>query len=159
MDSTKCFRIEKDAQIPFNNKVDYCIGTGRMGLALQKEYQEQLALVQEEIGFSHIRGHGLFSDDMAIYQEYTDENGKKHAEYNFTYLDLVMDSYLKLNIRPFLELGFMPDKMASGEQTVFYWKGNVTPPASYDAWCELVQATLRALRGGRGGNLAHRGLE
>lgn len=56
MDSTKCFRIEKDAQIPFNNKVDYCIGTGRMGLALQKEYQEQLALVQEEIGFSHIRG-------------------------------------------------------------------------------------------------------
>ena len=31
MDSTKCFRIEKDAQIPFNNKVDYCIGTGRMG--------------------------------------------------------------------------------------------------------------------------------
>ena len=81
MDSTKCFRIEKDAQIPFNNKVDYCIGTGRMGLALQKEYQEQLALVQEEIGFSHIRGHGLFSDDMAIYQEYTDENGKKHAEY------------------------------------------------------------------------------
>ena len=23
MDSTKCFRIEKDAQIPFNNKVDY----------------------------------------------------------------------------------------------------------------------------------------
>ena len=145
MDSTKCFRIEKDAQIPFNNKVDYCIGTGRMGLALQKEYQEQLALVQEEIGFSHIRGHGLFSDDMAIYQEYTDENGKKHAEYNFTYLDLVMDSYLKLNIRPFLELGFMPDKMASGEQTVFYWKGNVTPPASYDAWCELVQATLRHL--------------
>lgn len=39
----------------------------------------------------------------------------------------------------------MPDKMASGEQTVFYWKGNVTPPASYDAWCELVQATLRHL--------------
>lgn len=145
MESTKCFRIEKDAQIPFKNNVDYCIGTGRMGLALQKEYQEQLALVQEEIGFSHIRGHGLFSDDMAIYQEYTDENGKKHAEYNFTYLDLVMDSYLKLNIRPFLELGFMPDKMASGEQTVFYWKGNVTPPESYDAWCALVQATLRHL--------------
>ena len=57
-----------------------------------------------------------------------------------------MDSYLSLNIRPFLELGFMPDKMASGKQTVFYWKGNVTPPESYDAWCALVQATLRHLR-------------
>ena len=141
----KKYTVEKDTKIPFHNNVAYCIGTGRMGLALQKEYQEQLALVQEEIGFSHIRGHGLFSDDMAIYQEYTDENGIKHAEYNFTYLDLVMDSYLSLNIRPFLELGFMPDKMASGKQTVFYWKGNVTPPENYDAWCALVQATLRHL--------------
>ncbi|MFQ9638820.1 MAG: GH39 family glycosyl hydrolase [Eisenbergiella sp.] len=139
------YTVEKDTKVPFNNNVAFCVGTGRMGLALQKEYQEQLALVQEEIGFSHIRGHGLFSDDMAIYQEYTDENGKKYAEYNFTYLDLVMDSYRKLHIRPFLELGFMPEKMASGEQTVFYWKGNVTPPESYDAWCALVQATLRHL--------------
>ena len=112
------YTVEKDTKVPFNNNVAFCVGTGRMGLALQKEYQEQLALVQEEIGFSHIRGHGLFSDDMAIYQEYTDENGKKYAEYNFTYLDLVMDSYRKLHIRPFLELGFMPEKMASGEQTV-----------------------------------------
>ena len=67
----KFWRIKKDAEIPFHNNVDYCIGTGRMGLALQKEYQDQLELVQKEIGFSHIRGHGLFSDDMAIYQEYS----------------------------------------------------------------------------------------
>ncbi len=141
----KSYVIEKDAAVFFNNQVDYCVGTGRMGLALQKEYQEQLALVQEEIGFSHIRGHGLFSDDMGIYREYEDENGEKHAEYSFTYLDLVMDSYLKLNIRPFLELGFMPKKLASGDQTVFYWKGNVTPPTSYEGWCAMVQATLRHL--------------
>ena len=56
----KKYTVKKDAKIPFHNNVAYCIGTGRMGLALQKEYQEQLALVQEEIGFSHIRGHGLF---------------------------------------------------------------------------------------------------
>lgn len=137
--------INANAAVPFHNNVDFCVGTGRIGLALQKEYQEQLALVQEEIGFSYIRGHGLFTDDMAIYQEYTDEEGRIQAEYNFTYLDLVMDSYLKLNIRPFLELGFMPEKIASGRQTVFYWKGNVTPPKTYEAWCALVQATLRHL--------------
>lgn len=130
-------------EVPFHNCVDFCIGTGRMGLALQEEYQKQLALVQAEIGFSHIRGHGLFSDDMAVYQEYTDQKGQKHAEYNFTYLDLVIDSYVRLGLKPFLELGFMPDRLASGEQTIFYWEGNVTPPADYDAWCALVQATLR----------------
>ena len=34
-------------QVPFNNKVDYCVGTGRMGLALQKEYYDQLKYVQD----------------------------------------------------------------------------------------------------------------
>lgn len=137
--------IDSDARVPYHNNVDYCVGTGRMGLALQKEYQEQLALVQREIGFSHIRGHGLFTDDMAIYQEYEGEDGTRRVEYNFTYLDMVMDSYRSLGLAPFLELGFMPEKMASGEQTVFYWKGNVTPPVSYEAWCDMVQALLRHL--------------
>ncbi len=136
------YQVDCERRAPFHNQVDFCIGTGRMGLALQKEYYEQLKLVQEEIGFSYIRGHGLFSDDMAIYQEYEDASGEKRAEYNFTYLDLVMDSYRELGLRPFLELGFMPDKLASGKQTIFYWKGNTTPPKSYEGWCSLVTATL-----------------
>lgn len=140
---SKNYIVDPDAHIPFENHVDDCVGTGRMGLALTKEYQDQLSLVQEEIGFRHIRGHGLFSDDMAVYHEYKDESGETRAEYNFTYLDLVMDYYLKLGIRPFLELGFMPEQMASGDQTVFYWKGNVTPPKDYKTWCDMVQATLR----------------
>lgn len=140
----KMIRIDEDSRVAFVNHADYCVGTGRMGLALTQEYQEQLALVQEKIGFSHIRGHGLFCDDMAIYQEY-ERDGVRHAEYNFTYLDRVMDSYQKLGIRPFLELGFMPEKLASGSQTVFYWKGNTTPPKSYEEWCRLVTATLSHL--------------
>ncbi len=141
--SLREYEILQSKEIVFRNNADYCVGTGRMGLALQKEYFEQLKLVQEEIGFRYIRGHGLFADDMAIYQEYTDEKGQVFPEYNFTYLDFVIDNYLSLNIRPFLELGFMPDKMASGTQTVFYWKGNVTPPKAYSAWKDMVQATLR----------------
>ena len=145
MTETKKYSIAAKTEIPFHNNADFCIGTGRMGLALRKEYFEQLKFVQEKVGFRHIRGHGLFSDDMAIYQEYRDENGKTKAEYNFTYLDLVMDSYRSVGLRPFLELGFMPEKMASGGQTVFYWKGNVTPPKDYAAWTDLVQATLKHL--------------
>jgi len=141
------FLIDPNANVLFNNKTDFCVGTGRIGLALQEEYQKQLKLVQDEIGFSYIRGHGLFSDDMAIYHTYKDTNGNLCEEYNFTYLDLVMDSYLSKNIRPFLELGFMPKEMASGDQTVFYWKGNVTPPVEYARWQRLVQATLRHLIG------------
>ncbi len=139
------YEVKKDNEFTFYNNVDFCVGTGRMGLALQKEYMDQLKAVQEDIGFKHIRGHGLFSDDMAIYQEYEDADGNIKAEYNFTYLDLVMDSYMSVNIKPFIELGFMPYKMASGDQTVFYWKGNVTPPREYRLWNEMVVATLKHL--------------
>ena len=137
----KTIQIEENKEYVFRNQVDFCIGTGRMGLALTKEYQEQLSLVQKEIGFSHIRGHGLFCDDIGIYQE-TPEG---ESEYNFTYLDRVMDSYISLGLRPFLELGFMPQKMASGTQTIFYWKGNTTPPASYKKWTDMVTALLSHL--------------
>ena len=50
MRKNKYYRIEKDSRAMFHNQVDYCVGTGRMGLALQQEYQEQLRLVQSEIG-------------------------------------------------------------------------------------------------------------
>lgn len=96
----KTIQIEENKEYVFRNQVDFCIGTGRMGLALTKEYQEQLSLVQKEIGFSHIRGHGLFCDDIGIYQE-TPEG---ESEYNFTYLDRVMDSYISLGLRPFWSL-------------------------------------------------------
>lgn len=147
MTESRFYKISGEEEVPFHNQVDYCVGTGRIGLALQAEYQEQLALVQQEIGFQHIRGHGLFSDDMAIYQEYRDTDGKVHAEYNFTYLDLVMDAYQRLGLRPFLELGFMPEKLARGDQKLFYWQACTTPPKDYSAWCDLVTATLSHLMG------------
>ena len=138
-------RIAADSQAKFNNNTAFCIGTGRMGLALQREYQQQLAMAQAECAFTHIRGHGLFSDDMAIYQPYQDAEGNWHEGYNFTYLDRVMDDYRAQGLKPFLELVFMPEKMASGTQTIFYWKGNVTPPQDDAKWTAMVQATLAHL--------------
>ncbi|WP_235915284.1 GH39 family glycosyl hydrolase [Puerhibacterium puerhi] len=126
-----------------------CVGTGRFNLALRRDYQESLALVQAEIGFRHVRGHGLLHDDVGVHRPYdvtgpdgTRWSGTRHA---FTYVDQVVDAYLDLGIKPFLELGFMPSGLASGEQTVFWWKGNVTPPADHREWAALVQGVLRHL--------------
>ena len=53
----------------FRNLTDYCVGTGRLDLALHREYQDQLSAVQKLCHFRHVRGHGLFSDQMGIWQE------------------------------------------------------------------------------------------
>lgn len=134
--------IRPESKAAFTNNAFFCVGTGRMGLALQKEYMDQLKYLQDTIGFSHMRGHGLFCDDMAIYEVIECPDGQKSVSFNFTYLDRVYDSYLSLGIKPFIELGFMPGKMASGDQTIFYWKGNTTPPADYDQWADLIHHYL-----------------
>lgn len=121
-----------------------CVGTGRFNLALRQDYQESLALVQREIGFRHIRGHGILHDDVAVHRPY-DVAGHRGTAYVFTYVDQVVDAYLRLGIKPFLELGFMPRGLASGDQTVFWWQGNVTPPRDHAEWARLVQALLRHL--------------
>ena len=141
----KTIAVAPGSSAKFVNNADYCVGTGRMGLALQKEYQEEMKYAQSLASFKHIRGHGLFSDDMGIYQYYKDPEGKEYESYNFTYLDRVMDDYIACGLTPFLELGFMPHNMASGTQTIFYWKGNTTPPANDEKWAALIKNTLTHL--------------
>ncbi len=121
-----------------------CVGTGRMNLSLRQGHVEALRAARAEIGFEMIRGHGMLSDDMGIHRPYEWQGGRR-VRHAFGYLDQVLDGYLAVGVRPFLELGFMPEGLASGDQTVFWWRGNVTPPRSYREWAGLVTATLRHL--------------
>jgi xylan 1,4-beta-xylosidase len=117
------------------------VGTGRFSLALRQDYQESLALAQREIGFRHIRGHGLLTDDVGVHRPY-DVAGHRGTRTVTTYLDQVVDTYLSLGIAPFVELGFMPRALASGDRTVFWWQGNVTPPRDQGEWAALVRAVV-----------------
>ncbi len=115
------------------------VGAGRANEGLRADWQAQLATVQREIGFNYLRFHGLLGDDMAVYDE--DAAGK--PEYDFQYVDALYDALLEHHIKPFVELSFMPGKLASGTKTVFWWKANVTPPKDMAKWQGLVEALLR----------------
>ena len=70
---------------------------------------------------------------------YTVKMDKGNPVYNWQYVDLLYDYILSLGMKPFVELGFMPQSLASGSETVFWWKGNITPPNSYEKWAKLIQ--------------------
>jgi xylan 1,4-beta-xylosidase len=124
---------------PLNTMFKECIGAGRANEGLRADWQQQLAYVKKECDFKYIRMHGLLTDDMGVYHE--DKNGK--PEYSFMYIDKLFDFLLSIGIKPFVELGFMPSQLASGSQTIFWWRGNVTPPKDYAKWEELIrQLTL-----------------
>lgn len=121
-----------------------CVGTGRTREVLHADYRDSLAVIQDEIGFAATRAHGLFHDDMGLVRRWEHE-GRSGTRYGFSYVDLVIDTWLEAGLQPFLELGFMPAALASGPETVFWWKGNITPPADHAEWAALVRAMMRHL--------------
>jgi len=125
------FQNEKGAMNPMFKE---CIGAGRANEGLRADWQLQLREAKADCDFQYIRMHGLLTDDMAVYKE--DRNG--NPEYNFMYVDALFDYLLDIGIRPFVELGFMPSALASGPETIFWWRGNVTPPKDYDKWEALI---------------------
>lgn len=134
----------------FGHRFRRCVGTGRVDLALQTSYMDALAICQREIGFDMIRGHGILSDQTGAYQlrkipampEVPKMDPPLH---NFTRICRIIDNWLSVGIQPFVELGFMPKDLASGPHTVFWWESNVTPPADYGRWQDLVRELVRTL--------------
>ena len=58
--------------------------------------------------------------------------------YSFFNADQVMDFLVSISVRPFVELSFMPETLASGSTKVFSYQANVTPPKNYRQWEELI---------------------
>ncbi|MGD9928384.1 MAG: hypothetical protein AB7U05_00075 [Mangrovibacterium sp.] len=126
------FNNEKGA---LNTMFKECVGAGRANEGLRADWQQQLTYVKEKCDFKYIRMHGLLTDDMAVYKE--DDKGT--PQYNYMYIDALYDFLLSIGIKPFVELGFMPSALASGNKTIFWWKGNVTPPKDYDKWEDFIR--------------------
>lgn len=123
----------------FNQMFRECVGAGRANEGLRADWQQQLAVAHKDCGFHYIRMHGLLTDDMGVYK--LDRNGK--PEYNFQYIDALYDYILSIGMKPFVELGFMPNALASGDKTIFWWRGNVTPPKDYNQWADLIRHLVR----------------
>ena len=106
----------KQVKGPFNTMFRECIGAGRANEGLRADWQQQLAYVKKQCGFKYIRMHGLLTDDMGVYRE----DKKGNPEYNFQYIDVLYDFIIKTGMKPFVELGFMPEALASGRKTIFW---------------------------------------
>ena len=93
---------------------------------------------RDELGFRHVRFHALLSDELGTL---TCQDEK--LLYSFFNADRIIDFLLSIGMRPFVELSFMPETLASGRTTVFSYRGNVTPPQDYDQWATLIQTITR----------------
>lgn len=99
---------------------------------MRADYREHLARVQRDIGFKHIRGHGLLDDDMSTYLD---------GNANLFNLFSVFDYYLSVNIRPIFELSFMPRDLAfDPTKTIMHYEGitSTFSASKADKWASFI---------------------
>ncbi len=113
-----------------------CVGSCHAYTALRADWRNQLKACHDEFGFEYVRFHGIFDDDMSVCLR--DSDGK--LIYSFFNVDSIFDYLLSIGMKPFIELSFMPEVLASGTNTVFHYKGNITPPKNYQEWGDLCGA-------------------
>ena len=128
---------------PFPHFWEKMFGSGRAILALRESYLHDLQSVKQLTDFQYVRFHAIFHDELGVY----DEDAQGHPVYNFSYVDQVYDGLLANGVRPFVELSFMPKKLAADPNALhaFWYKQNVSPPKDYAKWDDLITEFARHL--------------
>jgi xylan 1,4-beta-xylosidase len=116
---------------PLEKYWEMCVGSCHATTALREDYREQLTRCRREIGFKYLRFHGIFDDDMSVIKQkpFTNE-----IVLSFTNIDSIFDFLLSINMKPFIELSFMPECLKDHDAVFFHYKCNTAPPKSQEKW-------------------------
>lgn len=140
---------------PFPHFWEQVFGSGRAILSLRQSYRDDIRTVKQATGFQAVRFHGIFLDEVGLYDPdaVRQDPGLKASrvvgatDYNFSYIDQIYDGLLANGVKPFVELSFMPRKMAADPNITqpFWYKPVVSPPKDYALWDAMITAfsTLR----------------
>jgi xylan 1,4-beta-xylosidase len=127
---------------PFPHFWEKMFGSGRAVLTLRDSYRRDLREVKQITDFEYVRFHAIFHDEVDLY----DEDSQGHPLYNFSYVDQIYDGLLANGVKPFVELSFMPQKLAAQNSLHSFWyKPNVSPPKEWAKWADLVAVFTKHL--------------
>ena len=129
--------IDAQAQTtPFPHFWEQMFGSGRAILTLRESYREDMRAVKKVADFKYVRFHAILHDEVGVYNE-----DHCNPVYNFSYVDQIYDGLLKNGVKPLVEISFMPKKLAFNPDDLhpFWYKQNVSPPKSMEAWDDLIK--------------------
>jgi xylan 1,4-beta-xylosidase len=122
---------------PFPHFWEHMFGSGRAVLTLRDSYRQDLRTMRGATAIAYVRFHAIFHDEVGVYSEAP--GGAPH--YNFSYVDQIYDGLLANGVRPFVEISFMPLKLAARDvRQSFWYRPVVSPPKDYARWDALIEA-------------------
>jgi xylan 1,4-beta-xylosidase len=116
---------------------EHMFGSCHAPVTLSEDWRKDLRALREIIDVQYVRFHGIFGREIGIYGG-VDAAGD--LTLNFTRVDLVYDGLLDIGVRPFVELGFMPEELAERNSPhPFWYHPNVAPPRDSRQWYQLIR--------------------
>lgn len=127
---------------PFPHFWEQMFGSGRAILSLRASYRDDLREVKQITNFQYVRFHAIFHDEVGVY----DEDSQGNPVYNFSYVDEIYDGLLAAGVKPYVELSFMPNKLAAKPILhAFWYKQNISSPKDWTKWDDLITTFVRHL--------------
>ncbi len=114
------------------------------GQVIGRELLAALRIARETFGIRAVRAHGILGDELGVYRE--DAAGR--PVHDFAGIFRVYDPLLAADLRPVVEISFMPRDLARDPgRTVFGYQAVISPPKDWDRWADLVRDLVRQLIG------------
>jgi xylan 1,4-beta-xylosidase len=106
------------------------------------EFADALRLAHDDLGVTRVRAHAILHDDNNV----ATLNDSGELVLDFATIDALYDQILAMGVKPVVELSFMPAALARDcEQTVFGYRGVISPPRDWSQWRTVVAALARHL--------------
>ena len=129
--------ISTSTQYSFHFWWNKCIGSGHGSLALRQDWQQQLKYAHDRIGINSVRFHGILDDDVGSVNGVND--------YSFINIDKIYDYLLSINMKPYVEISFMPNDLAlnPNNSTHLHYKSDESPPKDWNEWYSFIQTWIK----------------
>ena len=151
MNKTYRFEVaDSTPRKPNHKHWQFCVGSGQAKLAVRSDYAKQLRYIHDGLGIKRVRFHGIFDDSMQAYMgmdDFMPLPGSKHfSNYNFHNIAVAYDNVLAAGMKPWVELSFMPSRLAKRQKKVTVnADGRASMPKSDSEWACFIQAFIRFL--------------
>jgi xylan 1,4-beta-xylosidase len=101
------------------------------------QFADALQIATDDLGVTRVRAHAILHDDNHVVTRAVDG----HLVFDFDAIDALYDEILTIGLQPVVELSFMPAAIARDpSQTVFAYRGIISPPADWADWYTVVHA-------------------
>ncbi len=149
--NAQSIRVDADAQTTaFPHFWEKTFGSGRAILSLRESYRKDIETVKDATNFESVRFHGILMDEVGLYDPdrviknpgLSAEKVSDASPYNFQYINQIYDGLLHRGVKPYVELSFMPRKMAADPNALhpFFYHPVVSPPKDYALWDAMIHA-------------------